>query len=96
MARPIPYEPSWIARTSAGNGRQILRGLIVGLLLSVVISVSVWILSTSVDSKMFGNENALARFCQWLYDSKVGAGIRESIWVFPIVEGLTCLGLHCR
>jgi len=93
MARPIAYEPSWIARTSTGNGRQVFRGVIIGLLLSVVISVGVWILSTSVDSKMFWSENALAKFCQWLYDSKVGAGIRESIWVFPIVEGTHLLGI---
>jgi len=93
MARPIAYQPSWITQTSTGSGRQILRGLIIGLLFSVVISVGVWILSTSVDSKMFGSDNALARFCQWLYDSKVGTGIRESVWVFPIIEGTHLLGI---
>jgi hypothetical protein len=28
----------------------------------------------------------LEHFCQWLYDSAIGTGIRESIWVFPIIE----------
>jgi len=40
-----------------------------------------------------GHDNALARFCQWIYDSNIGTGIRESIWVFPIVEGTHLLGI---
>jgi hypothetical protein len=35
----------------------------------------------------------LARICRYLYDSKVGAGIRESVWVFPIIEGTHLLGI---
>lgn len=93
MARPIPYEPSLIDHRSAGSGRQVLRGLIVGLILSVVVSAGVFLLSKGVDSKMFTNESAVARFCQYLYDSKVGSGIRESVWVFPIVEGTHLLGI---
>jgi len=92
MARPIPYE-SDLTWTATGNGRNVLRGLIVGLILSVLISAAVWALSTSVESKMFSDQNAFARFCQWLYDSKVGSGIRESIWVFPILEGTHLLGI---
>jgi len=77
----------------AATARQVLRGLIVGLILSVIISAGVWALSTSVDSKMFGDDNILAKFCRGLYDSKVGTGIRESVWVFPIVEGTHLLGI---
>jgi uncharacterized protein DUF6644 len=93
MARPIPYPSSLTTWASVGTGRQVLRGLIVGLILSVLISAGVWMLSTSVESKMFSNETMLAKFCQWLYDSKIGSGIRESIWVFPIVEGTHLLGI---
>ena len=93
MARPIPYESNLTTWTSTGTGRQVLRGLIVGLILSVLISAGVWALSTSVESKMFSNETALARLCQWLYDSNIGRGIRESVWVFPIVEGTHLLGI---
>ena len=93
MARPFPFKPSLVTGTFSGRDRQVLRGLIIGLILSVLISVGVWILSTSVESKMFSNENQLARFCQWLYDSKIGTGIRESVWVFPIVEGTHLLGI---
>jgi hypothetical protein len=33
----------------------------------------------------------LLHFCQWLYDSGVGTAIRESIWVFPIIETIHVL-----
>src|SRR5262249_49198778 len=93
MARPIPYDSELTTWASDGTGRQILRGLIIGLVISVIISAAVWALSTTVDSKMFSNETALAKVCQWLYDSKIGAGIRESVWVFPIIEGTHLLGI---
>src|SRR5262245_48912288 len=93
MARPIPYDSPLTTSTPDGTNRQVLRGLTIGLLVSVVISAGVWALSTNVDSKMFGDDNALARFCQWLYDSGIGAGIRESVWVFPIIEGTHLLGI---
>jgi hypothetical protein len=35
----------------------------------------------------------LQRFCQWLYDSGIGTAIRESIWVFPIIETVHVLGI---
>jgi uncharacterized membrane protein SirB2 len=93
MARPIPYEHDLTEWASAGSGRRVLRGLIIGLMLSVVISVGVWILSTNVDSKIFGDTSVVARICRYLYDSRVGSGIRESVWVFPIVEGTHLLGI---
>lgn len=93
MARPIPFDTNLTTWTSTGSGRQVLRGLIVALILSVILSAGVWALSKGVDSKMFGSESAAAKFCQYLYDSKVGQGIRESVWVFPIVEGTHLLGI---
>jgi hypothetical protein len=35
----------------------------------------------------------LQQFCQWLYDSGMGTAIRESIWVFPIIETVHVLGI---
>src|SRR5215468_10965859 len=93
MARPIPYEHGLTEWASAGSGRRVLRGLIIGLMLSFIISAGVWILSTNVDSKIFGDTSTLARICRDLYDSKVGSGIRESVWVFPIIEGTHLLGI---
>ena len=93
MARPITYDSNLTAWASEGTGRRVLRGLIIGLILSVIISAGVWTLSTTVESKMFSNETTFAKFCQWLYDSKTGTGIRESVWVFPIIEGTHLLGI---
>src|SRR5215813_3416810 len=93
MARPIPYEHGLTEWASAGTGRRLLRGLIIGLMLSFIISAGVWILSANVDSKIFGDTSTLARICRYLYDSKVGTGIRESVWVFPIIEGTHLLGI---
>ena len=32
-------------------------------------------------------------FCQWLQSTTVGTSIRESLWVFPIINGIHVLGL---
>ena len=93
MARPIPFENDLTEWATTHSGRQVLRGLIIGLILSVLISAGVWILSTNVDSKIFGDTSFIAKICRYLYDSRVGAGIRESIWVFPIIEGTHLLGI---
>src|SRR5262245_56195755 len=93
MARPIPYDSTLTAQQPVATVRQVLRGLIMGLILSVIISAGVWALSTSVDSEIFGDGNVLAKCCRWLYDSGIGTGIRESVWVFPIVEGTHLLGI---
>lgn len=35
----------------------------------------------------------LQQFCQWLYHSAMGTAIRESVWVFPIIETIHVLGI---
>ncbi|HEY1984549.1 MAG TPA: DUF6644 family protein [Terracidiphilus sp.] len=32
-------------------------------------------------------------FCKWLEQTPVGAGVRESVWLFPIIESLHLLGM---
>jgi len=32
-------------------------------------------------------------FCRWLEQTSVGAGIRESLWLFPAIETLHLLGM---
>ena len=94
MARPIPYDSSLTGWTSAGTGRRVFRGLIAGLIISVLLSAGVWALSAGNNMEKHGAEtNVLAKFCQWLYDTKIGSGIRESVWVFPIIEGTHLLGI---
>jgi hypothetical protein len=76
------------------TARQVVRGLIAGLIISVLISAGVFVLSAGNDMERRGEETSLlAKFCQWLYDTKIGSGIRESVWVFPIIEGTHLLGI---
>jgi hypothetical protein len=53
----------------------------------------VWGLSVGIEYKTEWQGTTVADFCKWLYESKVGSGIRESVWVFPIVEGTHLLGI---
>jgi len=36
---------------------------------------------------------SLLEICQWIQDTPIGTSIRESVWVFPIVEGTHVLAL---
>lgn len=93
MARPIPYDSNLTSWSSTGPARQIFRGLIYGLIISVLISAGVWALSVAIEHKFDVSGSSIERFCQWLYESEIGTGIRESVWVFPIVEGTHLLGI---
>jgi hypothetical protein len=35
----------------------------------------------------------MQQFCQWLYVSGLGTGIRQSIWIFPIIETVHVLAI---
>lgn len=32
-------------------------------------------------------------FCQWMEKSPLGAGVRNSVWIFPVVESIHILGI---
>src|ERR1700688_2190369 len=36
---------------------------------------------------------SLLAFFQWCYQTPVGEGIRESVWLFPVIEACHLLGL---
>jgi hypothetical protein len=67
--------------------------MLAGLIMSVLVSEGVWALSAGIDWEFHFEKNAIESFCQWLYESEIGTGIRESVWVFPIVEGTHLLGI---
>ena len=73
--------------------KRLAFGLIVGLIVSFAIGAGVWALSVGIDFKTGTSDTTLSRFCDLLYESQVGQGIRESIWVFPILEGSHLLGI---
>jgi hypothetical protein len=93
MARPIPYDSNLTASSVGTPKRQMLRGLIIGLIVSILISAGVWALSVGIEYRLGNDGTAVADFCKWLYESEIGTGIRESIWVFPIIEGTHLLGI---
>jgi hypothetical protein len=73
--------------------KRLAIGLATGLILSFVIGAGVWALSVGLDFKTGPSDSAVSRFCDYLYKSPIGMGIRESIWVFPILEGTHLLGI---
>jgi hypothetical protein len=73
--------------------KRLAIGLVIGLILSFGIGAGVWALSVGLDFKTGPSDSALSRFCEYLYASPIGMGIRESIWVFPIIEGTHLLGI---
>jgi hypothetical protein len=73
--------------------KRLAIGLFIGLVISVAIGAGVWALSAGIDFKTGESDTALSRFCDWLYESPIGSGIRESVWVFPILEGSHLLGI---
>jgi hypothetical protein len=32
-------------------------------------------------------------FCQWIEKSPLGAGVRDSVWIFPVIESVHILGI---
>ena len=73
--------------------KRFAAGLAIGLILSFIIGAGVWALSVGLDFKTGPSDSTLARFCEYLYVSPIGMGIRESVWVFPILEGTHLLGI---
>ena len=73
--------------------KRYAAGLAIGLILSFIIGTGIWAMSVGIDFKTGPSDSAISRFCDYLYTSSVGQGIRESVWVFPIIEGTHLLGI---
>ena len=94
MARPIPYDSNLTAWASAGTGRQVLRGLDHRAdSFCHHLGRSMGRFRRNVESKMFGDETAARAVLPVALRQQVGTGIRESVWVFPIIEGTHLLGI---
>jgi len=33
------------------------------------------------------------QFCQWIEKSPLGSGVRDSVWIFPVIESIHILGI---
>jgi hypothetical protein len=73
--------------------RRIYWSLLASLIIGVLVAGGVWLLAVAMPWKTGESHSWLSDFSQRLYDSSVGAGIRQSIYVFPIIEGIHLLGI---
>lgn len=93
MTRQIACESTATSWNFSDYIKKVFIGLLAGVSASIVISVGVWALSVGLPTE-FGDPNSpIAAFCYWLYETQIGTGIRESIWVFPVIEGTHLLGI---
>jgi hypothetical protein len=94
MTRQLAYGSTLTVSTFGGRLKRVLYGLFAALIVSLVVGGGIWFLSVAVPWKTV-NESAtlISRFCEWLYLTDGSVGIRESIYLFPIIEGAHLLGI---
>lgn len=93
MARQIAYQSTPTPWNSSEYIKRVFIGLLAGVSISIVIGAGVWFLSVGIPFEIGESSNPIAAFCDWLYETQISIGIRESIWLFPIVEGIHLLGI---
>jgi hypothetical protein len=83
-----------IANTQRIKSKVRLRnGLIAGAIISILISAVVWFLAVGIPSKTGSPIAPIRELCEWIAATHVGRGILESVYVFPIVEGLHLMSI---
>jgi hypothetical protein len=81
-----------VSKRIYSHGR-LRNGLIAGGIISILVSAAVWFLAVAIPSKTGSPFAPIRELCQWIAETRVGRGILESVWVFPIVEGLHLMGI---
>jgi hypothetical protein len=79
--------------TSNGFLRTRIVGLIAAAIVSILVSASVWMLARVLPSKTGSPFAPIREICQWIYETRIGIGIRESALLFPVIEGVHLLGI---
>ena len=74
-------------------GGRVRNGLVAGVVISLLITATVWFLAAAIPAKTGSPFAPIRELCQWIGESRVGRGILESVWVFPIIEGFHLLGI---
>ena len=72
---------------------RLRNGLIAGAVVSILISAAVWFLAVAIPSKTGSPFAPIRDLCEWIAATYVGRGILESVYLFPIVEGLHLMGI---
>jgi hypothetical protein len=96
MTRPLIYPTTArIVRAPAISKyvKRTIAGLLAGIVISILISAGVWALAVGIPWKLDDSQNPIATFCEWLYSTWISVSIRESVWVFPAIEGSHLLGI---
>jgi len=73
--------------------RRRLYFLIAGCIASLLIAAGVWMLAILLPSRTGSPIAPLREICQWIYQTPSSTGIRESIYLFPLIEGVHLLGI---
>jgi Family of unknown function (DUF6644) len=73
--------------------RTRIVGLVAGVIVSILVSASVWFLARVIPSKTDSPFAPIREICRWIYQSSVSVGIRESTLLFPAIEGIHLLGI---
>ena len=71
----------------------VRNGLIAGIIVSFLILFCVWILASVIPDKTGSPIASIREFCEWLSSTRIGLGLRESLLMFPIVEGIHLIGI---
>lgn len=94
MSVEIAAVPAGVKVSSPGfSMKKRIVGLIAGGIMTVLVSALVWVLAVALPSKTNGPFTFLENICNWLYETRVSVGIRESTLLFPAIEGVHLLGI---
>jgi Family of unknown function (DUF6644) len=90
----VSSEVIHVAADNRGRSQSRVRnGLIAAVVISVLIATAVWFLAVAIPAKTGSPFAPIRDVCQWIGGSAIGRGILESVWIFPIIEGLHLLGI---
>lgn len=89
----IELERTSIGAQQAGNASQARVGLLSSLVVSLLIGVAVWFLAAVIPDKIANPFEPVRDVSAWLSETRIGRGLLESLYAFPIVEGLHLMGI---
>ena len=90
--RTLNYaEPAPKVRHDLARKRLIV--LVTSTMASLVIAAGVWVLAALLPSKTGSPIAPLREICEWIYRTPSSVGIRESTYLFPLIEGVHLLGI---
>ena len=93
MSIEIASHPVDVKEIRHSVARQRVVALIAGTIVSILVTAGVWFLAAVLPSKTGSPFAPIRDACQWIYETSISTGIRESVYVFPLIEGIHLLGI---